>query len=340
VAHSAEVQSLLAAASAAGETELNFSWSDSSLGGSEGMRRFMALFNQMYGTNVRATFTPGPSMSDMAGKVAQEVAAGRRASTDILLGTESHYIALLGRGVLEEYDYTLLSPRITPNVVAYGNVGVEIYNTTAGITYNTDLVPPTEVPQRLEDVLHPRWKGKIASTSNAAYFDNVALRPEWGAERMKAYVSRLTEQVGGLLRANESERVISGEFVMLVLSNNHDVHAQQEKGAPLGHVIPPDSAIVKFMHLAVPTNSGHPNLAKLFINMMLSEAGQQTLYDVYTADHYLLPGSRSAAALQDVRSKGVEPLKMDMKFAVDHPEMITISNELQQILRGQRSRGG
>jgi iron(III) transport system substrate-binding protein len=338
VGHSPEVQRLLAAAAAAGEDELNVSWSQTSMGGGEGIRRYTALFNRMYGTSIRVNFTPGPSMTDMAGKIAQEAAAGRRASSDIFLGSEGHYLALLDRDALEEYDYTLLSPRVPPDVVVYRNMGVEIYNLVPGIAYNTDLVAPAEVPKKLEDVLDPKWKGKIASTQNASYLDNVVFRPEWGIDRMKAYVARLSEQVAGLLRSTETERVTSGEFAMLVMTISHEPRQQQAKGAPIAHVIPEDAAVVKFLNMGVPRSSAHPNLAKLFINMLMSEEGQQTLYETYLVDHYLLPGSRTAAELEGLRAKGVAPLKIDLKFAVDHLETALITNELQQILREQRAR--
>src|SRR5712692_5425477 len=214
---STETERLIAAAQAAGETELNLAWSQNSLGGTEGAARWEALFNRLYGTQIRINFTPGPSMTDMAGKVSQEAAAGRKASTDALLGAESHVGPLVDLGVLESYDYTQLSPRIRPESVAPGNVAVEFTSRLPGITYNTDLVAPAEVPRALEDTLDPKWKGRIASTVNAASFDRVASRPEWGIEKMTAFVSRLSENVAGLMRCGENTRIMSGEFVMLVM---------------------------------------------------------------------------------------------------------------------------
>src|SRR5437868_6058569 len=59
-AHSPEVQRLLAAAQAAGETELNLYWSQNTLGGEEGSRKFAAAFERLYGMSVPITYTPGP----------------------------------------------------------------------------------------------------------------------------------------------------------------------------------------------------------------------------------------------------------------------------------------
>src|SRR5439155_4281016 len=47
-----EVDRLVAAAQAAGETELNLTWSQNSLGGTEGAARWEALFNRLYGTQI------------------------------------------------------------------------------------------------------------------------------------------------------------------------------------------------------------------------------------------------------------------------------------------------
>jgi ABC-type Fe3+ transport system substrate-binding protein len=276
-------------------------------------------------------------MTDMAARVTQETTAGRRTSTDILLGSEGHYTSLYNRDVLEEYDYTRLSPRITPALLAPRNAGVEIMSLLSGITYNSDLVRGSDIPRTLEDTLNPKWKGAIASTVNAAAFERVALRPEWGTERMKAFVTRLSDQVGGLLRIGENQRIVSGEFVMLVMdSGSNQVLRQRASGAPLGHVIPDDAATVGFLYLGIPRNSARPNLGKLFVNTVLSEEGQRLVYETSFADHIALPGSQSALELADLTARGIKPLEIDVQFAIEHPDMRVLTEELEKILREKR----
>lgn len=335
--HSPEVKRLIAAAKEKGERELDLIWSGTSLGGSEGAKKFEALFNRIYGLNTKFNFTPGPSMTDTAGRVTQEVAAGRTASTDILMGTESHYGDLVKRNVLEEYDYSRLSPRIQKKFVAPKNIGTEFYTIISGITYNTHSISAKEAPRRLEDVLSPKWKGKIASTTNAAIFDRVAMLPEWGVERMKVFITKLADQVGGLIRASENERVISGEFIMLVMDGGgHQVRKQQLKGAPVGHIIPEDAANMSFGYMGVPRTSAHPNLAKLFINMVMSEEGQRVVFETHFTDHHELPASQSAAALAELTAKKAKLLRVDIDFVMKHPEMSKLSDEFRNILRAKR----
>src|SRR5215468_8743765 len=66
--HSPEVQRLLAAAREAGETELNLYWSQNTLGGEEGSRKYAAAFERLYGMSIPITYTPGPSMPDVAAR--------------------------------------------------------------------------------------------------------------------------------------------------------------------------------------------------------------------------------------------------------------------------------
>jgi iron(III) transport system substrate-binding protein len=211
---------------------------------------------------------------------------------------------------------------------------VEIASIVSGVTYNTDLVAPTDVPKTLDDLLLPKWRGKIASTTNAAIFDRLAARPEWGADRVRDYVTRLSPNVGGLMRCGEIPRIVSGEFAILVLDcGSFFVRQQQAKGAPLAHVIPEDAGTMGFLYLGVPRSSGHPNLAKLFINMVASEDGQKVVWETYSTDHPDLPGSQSAAELQELRAKRIAVLRIDTKFVAEHPDLSRISDDLVRILR-------
>ena len=332
--HSKEVRRLIAAAKDRGERELNFTSYSSTLGGNRGVKMYEALFNRLYKMNVKINFIPGVGYSRMAAKLMLEVPAGEKPSTDFFVGSYGNFAGLLNRRVLEEYDYSKLSPRITKELVAPKNIGVEFESRIPGITYNTNIISPGEVPKKLEDVLNPKWKGKIASTTTGANFEGVAALPEWGAQKTKVFLTKLSENIGGLIRCGELSRVASGEFIMLVIDcGGQDAHMLKEKGAPVAHVIPKDAAFVNANYLGVPRHSAHPNLAKLFINTVLSEEGQRLLFKLHSVDHYALPGSQSVSAVRNLKVNWVNLLKMDAKFYAKHPEMGRLGKEFRKILR-------
>jgi ABC-type Fe3+ transport system substrate-binding protein len=263
----------------------------------------------------------------------QEVSAGRPTSTDVYNGSEGHYAELAGKNIMEEYDYTLLSPRIKPEWLAAGNIGVEVVTRTPGITYNTTIVAPADVPKKLTDTLNPKFKGQIASTPHATAFEYIAFRPEWGRERFMDYLRRLSDSVAGLITCSRAEHVATGEFALLVMDCNLATYMRQKtKGAAVGRVIPEDAAMINYLYLGVPRTSTHPNLAKLFINMMTTEDGQKISWEEsYYAHADVNPSAREE--LQEVIAKGIEPLKVTSKWILDHPEQPVWQKEMQDILQ-------
>lgn len=329
---SSEVKRLVSAAKDKGERQLVLTWDGAALGGPSGSKRFEALFNRMYGTDIVVNYTPGPTMPQMAGKLTQEIAAGVRPTSDIYLGNIEHFASMVHREVLEEYDYSRLSPRISKRLVAPKNIGVEIYSSTPVIIYNTKLISAEEAPKRLEDVLNPKWKGRIASTPYAAYFERVAVMPGWGVEKTRDFVRKLSQHAGGLIRVNEVSRIISGEFVLLVLGSSQAVIIEKAKGAPVEFTIPEDTAWVHFALMGVPRTSPNSNLAKLLINAVLSQEGQKLLYEVHATDHHELPGSQWAERMKQLQSRGIQPARFDVKFFSDHPEMEKLNAEFVDIM--------
>jgi iron(III) transport system substrate-binding protein len=192
------------------------------------------------------------------------------------------------------------------------------------------------VPRSLQDVLKPQYKGRIASTPYAANFDRLASPELWGEQRAVEYVTKLSDQVAGLIRCGEVDRLLSGEFDLLVTDcGGYDVRRLQAQGAPLAHVIPTDAAEIAFFYMGVPRNAAHPKAAKLWIDYVLSREGQDVLYDVWFTDHYLVPGSRSASAIEAPQAQGVKFLQVDVEFLQRHDEkdVARIRRELQRILQ-------
>lgn len=105
------------------------------------------------------------------------------------------------------------------------------------------------------------------------------------------------------------------------------------QGAPLGAVIPEDAAMEAFFYLGVPRTSAHPNLAKLYVNAVMSEAGQRLVYQIDYTDNADMPGSQAAAELADLKAHNVQLERTDAQFMLDHPETGDIVQQVTNILR-------
>jgi ABC-type Fe3+ transport system substrate-binding protein len=321
------------------EGQLNLVYSQNTTGGAEAVRRWTDGFNRHYGLALNVQFTPGPDMPQMASRLAQQVQAGRTTDTDVFLGTEAHVLQLGQVDGLTPIDWVAWAPNIQDTrLLAPGGVAVEVSSTTPGITYNSTRLTRDEIPTSLEGLLHPRYKGRIASTPYAAIFDRLASPELWGEPRTVGYVTALAENVSGLIRAGEVERIAGGEFDLLAINtNSSDALAWQMRGAPIAHVVPDDAALIQYRYVGVPRTAAHPNAAKLWINYLLGREAQETLYEVGYADHYLLPGSKTASAIEALQAKGVQFTSIDVQWVQrnDEEALGRIREQLQRLLQNR-----
>jgi iron(III) transport system substrate-binding protein len=323
------------------EGQLALVWGNNTAGGAEAAQQWIEGFNKLYGLNVNVRFTPGPSMPDMATKIIQEFQAQRPSTSDVMIGSEAHIVALMQAGALEPVDWASWAPNIqdkqlfaTPDGIA-----VTMGSRTPGITYNTKKVAPAEVPKTMADLLKPEYKGRIASTPYAAMFDRLASSEMWGEPRTFEYVTKLSQQVGGLLRCGEMERIVSGEFDVFALDcGNYDVLKWQEKGAPVAHVVPTDAATIVYWYMGVPKNATHPAAAKLFINYVLGREGQEILNKTDRTDLHLIKGSRTGETVDRLRATGATVSTVDVEFVLrnDDKQLDRIRTQLQDILQRKK----
>lgn len=310
---SPEMQKAIAGAKSEGK--LSLIWSATTLGGAAGAKRFEDGINKMFGTNIRITFTPGPSMPGVGNQIAAEKQAGRKASVDVYLAY-SRTIALLHKyDLFEPVDWKGLLPgRITDENVEDNGAVIKAVTALPGILYNTQLVPAK--PTALTDFLKPEWKGKFASTPYAANFDILAAKDGWGAERAVDYAKKFSAQLAGLIRCDDGGRIASGEFLALVMTcTGNEGIALQEKGAPVAHVQPRDFVIKSFFYFGIPRNAENPNAAKLFITYAMTPEGQALMWEVWQSDLHLFAGSHTGKTVEESeRAYGVKLKNLDIAW--------------------------
>lgn len=129
-----------------------------------------AAFKQRFGIDVE--YLAG-NTSQLAARVESERAAGQYTIDVSLGGPDTVYATFLANKWLEPLKPVLTLPDVVdPNVWPVGGpwfrdpageTSLQIFSTITPIGYiNTDLVSPDEV-KTTDDLLNPRWKGKIAS---------------------------------------------------------------------------------------------------------------------------------------------------------------------------------
>lgn len=147
-------------------------------------------------------------------------------------------------------------------------------------TYNTDLVKPEDAPKTYDDLLDPKWKGKMVWTDSRASsgltgFIGHILRLK-GQEKGMEYLRKLATQNIAAMPTNSRtvlDQVIVGEYPIGLLTYIHHTQVSREKGAPIAWIkMEPLSAHVSAF--CIVKNAPHPNAAKLFMEYLFSEEAQ------------------------------------------------------------------
>lgn len=237
------------------------------------VRPMAAAFEARYGikvTYVRA----GPA--EISLRVVNEARAGR-VQADLVDGTTTP-VLLRGQQMIEKWTPPVdLPPRyVDPD--GYWAASNE-YVLTPG--FNTDLVPPGTEPTTWQDLLDPKWTGKLAwnanpvSSGGAGFVGTVIM--EWGEARARSYFAQLARQnVAGVKSTARQvlDQVIAGEFpVALHIFNNHAT-ISKSRGAPVSWAkMEPALALVAPVSLT--RGAPHFSAAKLFFEFLLSDEGQR-----------------------------------------------------------------
>lgn len=180
-------------------------------------------------------------------------------------------------------------------------VATNLYVLTPG--YNTKLVPKGTEPKTWNDLLNPKWKGKMVWNSNPTAsggpgFVGLVLA-KLGQKKGMAYLQKLSKQnITGMRAAARQvlDQVIAGEYsIALQIFNNHTVISAGQ-GAPSAW-IPMNPAMGLFSVISVTKGAPHPAAGKLLVDFLTSKAGQE----LYRKANYIPVDPRIAPRHESLR---------------------------------------
>lgn len=145
------------------------------------------------------------------------------------------------------------------------------------IGYNTNLVKPEEIPKSYEDLVNPRWVGRVGiEAGDVDWF--AALVKHMGEQKGLAYFRKLAEQKPQIRSGHTlmAELVASGEIPLVATIYNHNMERLKEKGAPVDWKAL-DPTFGRPNAIGVARNAPHPHAGLLFTDFLLSREGQELL---------------------------------------------------------------
>jgi iron(III) transport system substrate-binding protein len=283
--------------------------------------------------------------TEVYNRFVSEAAAGA-GSADLLWSSSMDLqIRLVSDGYTAEYASPAAS-KLPPWAVwknqAYGTTFEPI-----GFAYNKRLLKPEEVPQSHAELAKAvqtnpgRWTGKLCSydpeRSGLGFLlitqdqrDDPGFKTtlgSYGAAQTKVYTS-----TGAML-----EKIISGEHLLGFNMIGSYVIAKGKKDPNVGFVMPKDYTLVMSRIAILPKSAKHPNAGKVFLDYLLSQAGQEIM--ARKADLFAIragvTGEFTATQLQQQMGDKLKPIPVGPQLleSLDQTKRLQFLKEWQAVVR-------
>ena len=186
------------------------------------------------------------------------------------------------------------------------------YHNASVIAYNTQLVKPTDVPKSYNDLLHPKWKGKMLMDNRETEW-YASMLEVLGREKGLALMRGLAKQELSYRNGRTliTQVLASGEAPLAVNNYDHLVQSAKKRGAPV-ESIAASPVISRVTPLGLGRYAPHPNVGKLFVDFSLSEEGQKILRSFGRSS------SRRGIEPDELQQKGVKLYVSDIGLAKDY----------------------
>lgn len=228
-------------------------------------------------------------------------------SWDVLSGDGSVLMPLLEQNMVAPYR----SPQraaITDGLMDGDGYWSGYYVSPYVLGYDTRALKRQDIPKTYEELLEPRWRGNQIAMDSQGHSLLSGLMRAWGMDKAIDYLHRLAEQEPRMAAGS----VTTVQFVRrgdspLVIAHAPVIQAERRRGTaidwrPLGPVIAQINAV------ALSARAPHPNAARVFIDFILSNEGQNTF-----------AGFQQITIRQDAKAR-LSPLFAGHKWIIERPD--------------------
>jgi iron(III) transport system substrate-binding protein len=147
--------------------------------------------------------------------------------------------------------------------------------------YNPKLINAQDTPKTWQDLLDPKWKGKMVS-AHPSYSGTIVTWEAAVTDLYKTdYLTALAKQDVMLVQsaADPVTKVTSGERPLAINGTDYSYFIDKKKGNPVEVIYPTDGAPLVTSPSAIAQEAPHPSAAKLFTEWLFDLEAQQVLVD-------------------------------------------------------------
>lgn len=257
-------------------------------------RRMAAGIKKGFGVDVKVTIHRAQSYPAAVAQVTSELKAGSPPSWDLMYQTDVTGAPIYQDKGIARFEWLKLFNWLTNDDLTYDGQGLVVQTRFIFPAYNTNLVKGSDAPKSWDDVVNPKWKGKIATTPYQDMWAQLSEPQQWGEERVVGFIKKLAAlepKLGGI--PTLQRMLVSGEVAVSAVYASNYLEADREAGAPVAAVsVQPEIVFVDVVF--VPKGASHSNAAALMAAWLLSAEGQRFLEEFYRGSSLYKPGTSAA----------------------------------------------
>ena len=260
----------------------------------------IAPFEAKYGIKVKAWRSGSNNVTQ---RVVRE-AAGKRPEVDVIMMPASEMEAVYREKILQPITSPLTKDLIPIAVPSHKNWATVFMNVTVH-SYNTQLIKKEELPKSFNDLLDPKWKGKLGIESKAEEWYSKVISV-MGEEKGLKYFRELVAKNGMSARLGASllhNLVIAGE-VPMALTVYIDLPEKDKRAGKPVDWFALDPVVAQGFNVSIAQKAQHPHAALLFYDYMLSAETQKLLASL----HYYPANTKVTNPYPNMKIEVIDPV--------------------------------
>jgi iron(III) transport system substrate-binding protein len=238
-------------------------------------------------------------------------AAGKHPEVDVIMMPASEMEAVYREKLLQAVTSPLTKDLIPSAVPAHKNWSTVFMNVTVH-SFNTQLIKKEDLPKTYNDLLDPKWKGKLGVESKAEeWFSKVV--SVMGEEKGLKYFRDLIAKNGMSARQGASllhNLVIAGEIPLAMTIYIDLPEKDKRAGKPVDWFVM-EPVIAQGFNMSIAQKAPHPHAALLFYDYMLLPETQKLLASL----HYYPASSKVVNPYASMKLEVIDPVSTMDNFS-------------------------
>ncbi|CUR58425.1 hypothetical protein NOCA250049 [metagenome] len=193
-------------------------------------------FTDEFDIELEVTDGAGGGGRDLPAKFLPEKQTGQDFSSDMFQARQYEVGVLLNDDYTEDIDWAALGYPTEMLSTDADHRGLRTERHAFGLTYNSEKYSEDEVPSTYEELLDPKWAGKIAIDPTGSQLGPLGMSEGLGLDGAQEWFDEFSEVAKPVVfegNTASAEAIATGQFDLTLNTSDHNAQALTDEGLPV-----------------------------------------------------------------------------------------------------------